>query len=138
MVVWAACGQAAGTPDAPINCEAETRDDELVAGFAKSSGDVTFTLTALSPEPPARNNNEWTMALSDGGAPWTDAVVTAVPFMPAHAHGAGVDVVVTPDGAGNYALTPLRLWMPGLWEVTVRATGGGRNESVVFRPCIRP
>jgi hypothetical protein len=39
--------------------------------------------------------------------------------------------------AGQYTLSPINMWMPGLWEITISATAGDTvDDSVVFRFCI--
>jgi hypothetical protein len=40
-----------------------------------------------------------------------------------------------PD-AGQYKLDPLFLGMPGYWEITVEASAGSTDDSVVYKICI--
>lgn len=125
---------------ATYNCEAETRDEQFLAGMQKvGAGGVTVTLTSATPAPPGRDDNAWTIDVTMGGQPVVGATVKVKPFMPDHQHGTSVQVVVTPDGAtpGRYTLSPINLWMPGLWEITIDVTpAGGTRDSVVFRFCI--
>jgi hypothetical protein len=45
--------------------------------------------------------------------------------------------MVAPAGPpGQYTLSPVNLWMPGVWETTIRATSGATIDSAVFRFCI--
>lgn len=121
------------------NCAAETRAEAFLAGMTKTgAGGVEVTLTSAAPAPPARGDNTWSLSIQYQGAPAADAAVTVTPFMPDHRHGSPITPVVTPSAtAGDYDVTPVNLWMPGLWEITVGATPtGGTQDSVVFRFCI--
>lgn len=123
------------------NCAAETTDDEFVVGLAKvgESQRYEFKLMAADPAPPSRGDNAWTLQLSTMAAPATPvagATLTVTPFMPAHEHGSGKTVEVTPlTEAGQYRLSPVNLWMPGVWETTIRVTGA-EPDRAVFRFCI--
>jgi hypothetical protein len=142
-VATAACGGSnPATPDAgaSYNCAAETRGDTFVAGLEKlgSAGKVDFKLMTAMPAPPARGDNTWVVQLSAAGAPVTGATITATPFMPDHRHGTPITVTVTPTATpGEYTLTPVNLWMPGLWETTIEVTPAGQpKDAAVFRFCI--
>jgi len=143
-LLLAACGNDAAEPDAGYNCEVETRDEEFVAGMTKT-GDLglEFVLVSSQPAPPARFDNTWVLEVHDStGAPLDGATVEVKPFMPDHNHGTSIDTVVTPvDGMpGQYQLEPVNLFMPGVWEVTVKATPAGGSQAdrdqVVFSFCI--
>ena len=57
--------------------------------------------------------------------------------MPAHMHGSGVPVEITPmANPGEYQLKPVNLWMQGVWETTVRATVDPASDATVFKFCI--
>jgi hypothetical protein len=139
-----ACGDQAATPDAGHNCDLDERGEEFLAGMARTGeAGLTFRIVSSDPAPPARGDNTWVLDLTDvGGAPLEDAAVTVTPFMPDHRHGTPIPAVVEPDPAvpGRYHAEPVNLWMPGLWEITLRATpdGGGAAErdQVIFRFCI--
>ena len=145
MLSLAACsgGEMPGD-DEPVNCATETRDDEFVVGLAKTGpgGALEFKLMSANPAPPARDDNTWELQVSSVtggtvGAPVSGASLTVTPFMPDHQHGSGKSVVVEPmSEAGHYMLTPINLWMPGLWETTISAASASGNDSVVFRFCI--
>jgi hypothetical protein len=125
---------------ATYNCEAETRDEEYLAGMQKvGAAGVQVTLVSATPAPPGRDDNTWVIDVAEGGAPLAGATVKVTPFMPDHRHGTSVAVVVTPDPqtTGRFQLAPINLWMPGLWEITIEVTpAGGMRDSVVFRFCI--
>ena len=146
LVVAAACGGGGSTtPDAEVvNCATETRDDTFVVGLEKAgdAGMLDYKLISADPAPPARNDNTWVIqinAMSGGvvGAPVTGATVGVTPFMPDHQHGAGKRVVITPlADPGQYQLSPINMWMPGLWETAIDAQSASGNDTVVFRFCI--
>lgn len=133
-----------GDDDASYNCATETRADTFVVGLEKvgDSAALDFKLMTADPAPPARGDNTWIVqvnAMTSGvvGSPITGASMTVTPFMPDHQHGTPVDVKVMamPD-AGQYQLSPVNMWMPGLWETTITATSAAGTDTVVYRFCI--
>ena len=128
-----------GGDDTTYDCAAETSSDTFLAGMTKTGpGGIEFTLVSSTPAPPSRGDNLWEVALTRAGAPLTGATLEAVPFMPAHQHGPTVPPVVSPGASdGRFEVTPVNMWMPGVWEITLRATpAGGTRDEVVFRFCI--
>ena len=123
------------------NCAEETRADEFVLGLTKAGAQsrLEFKLVSSDPAPPARGDNTMIIQLSTMAAPIqpvSGATMSVTPFMPDHKHGSGKTVTITPmTEAGQYKLEPVNLWMPGLWEVTVRVTGATADEAV-FRFCL--
>lgn len=145
LLLLPACGNGGdGAVDAGYNCEIEMRDEEFVAGMEKVGAEgITFRLVSSSPAPPARFDNTWVLELVDaGGAPLAGAEVEVEPFMPDHNHGTSIDAEVTEDTAviGRYTLDPVNLFMPGVWEVTIRATPAGGTaadrDEAVFTFCV--
>jgi hypothetical protein len=143
LLTVAACGGGeADPPDAGYDCEAEDRDEEFVAGMAKTGANgLTFTLVSSTPAPPARHDNVWVIEIDDAGAPLAGALVEVTPFMPDHRHGTPTPAVVTEDDtAGRYLADPVNLFMSGLWEVTVEATPEGGTvadrDEAVFTFCV--
>jgi hypothetical protein len=45
-------------------------------------------------------------------------------------------VVTELPAPGQYQLSPVNLWMPGLWEITISAISGATTDSAVYRFCI--
>ena len=75
--------------------------------------------------------------VDSGGAPVDGATLEVTPFMPDHGHGTSINAVVTPSGSnGEYDVTPVNMWMPGYWEVTVDIDDQGTADSAVFKVCI--
>jgi hypothetical protein len=146
LVGLGACGGGMDGPadDEPVNCAAETRDDDFAVGLQKTGdgGTLGFTLMTAEPAPPQRGDNAWViqinqMAAGVIGAPVDGADITVSPFMPDHGHPAAKTVIIEPTGnPGEYEMSPINLWMPGLWETTIDATSAGGDDVVVFRFCI--
>lgn len=141
----AACGTDPGHGGGDdVDCATVTGVDTFVVGLEKigGSGLYAFSLMSADPAPPARGNNDWIVqvnAMNAGvvGAPVSDATIKVTPFMPAHQHGTGVPVTITPmTEAGQYQLSPVNLWMQGVWETTIRATVGTSSDSVVYKFCV--
>jgi hypothetical protein len=138
----AACGTH--DPDDEVDCAKVTGTDTFVVGFHKAGalGAIDFKMMSAEPAPPARGDNTWLFeiaSMSSGvvGAPIDGASFVVTPFMPAHEHGAKFRTEITPAGQpGQYTLTPVNLWMPGVWETTVRATSGTTTDSAIFKFCI--
>ncbi|MDQ3368131.1 MAG: FixH family protein [Myxococcota bacterium] len=129
-----------GDDGASYNCAAETRDDEFVVGIEKvgTAGKLTFKLVSATPAPPARNDNTWVLQLSGtGGETVSGAAIVVTPFMPDHQHGTPIAVGVEPMAdPGRYELTPVNMWMPGLWRTTIEASANGETDTAVFAFCI--
>lgn len=139
-----ACTHDHGGGEETVDCTQVSGTDEFVVGLDKpgQAGLLAFQMMSADPAPPQRGDNTWVVQLSElgsggAGAPIDGATLTATPFMPEHQHGSPLRVVVTPAGApGQYTLSPVNLWMPGVWETTIRATSGTTIDSAVFRFCI--
>jgi hypothetical protein len=144
--LWSGCGDGAGTEatDAGLlySCATETRAVHYMANLtlASTSGAFTAVLVESVPGPPAKGTNAWTVKILDAsGAPQDGLTITGVPNMPDHRHPATVRPVVTPieGSAGTYSVTPVYLFMPGYWEVTLTLqVTGGAKDTVVFPVCI--
>jgi len=140
-----ACADNGSTgDDQPVNCALEDRDDDFVVGLSKvgDGAALGFSLMTADPAPPARGDNTWVVQINQmtngvAGAAVTDATLTVTPFMPDHGHPAGKTVKIEPTGVdGQYQLSPINLWMPGLWEITIDTSSASGDDSVVFRFCI--
>ncbi|HTL32815.1 MAG TPA: FixH family protein [Kofleriaceae bacterium] len=142
-VALAACGGDDGTTD-EVDCTKVTGADTFTVGLDKvgTSGAMDFKLMNATPAPPARGDNTWTVQISTMasgvvGAPIDGAMLQVTPFMPAHQHGSPIQVQITPGTtAGEYNLEPVNLWMPGVWETTIRATSSTTTDTAVYKFCI--
>ena len=139
----AACGGDDGTTEDPVDCS-KVSADTFVVGLEHmgSAGSLDFKLMSATPSPPTRGDNTWvvqinSMASGVVGAPVDGAMLQVTPFMPAHQHGSPIQVQITPGTtAGEYNLTPVNLWMPGVWETTIRATSASTTDSAIYKFCI--
>jgi hypothetical protein len=140
--VLAACGGDDGTEET-VDCTKVTGADTFVVGLEKmgTSGNLDFRMMSATPAPPARGDNTWEFqisSMSSGvvGAPIDGAMLQVTPFMPAHQHGSPIQVEITAGTNGMYTLAPVNLWMPGVWETTIRATSASTTDSSVYKFCI--
>lgn len=127
-------------------CASETRADAYSAGLEKTStsGNLVVRLLESQPGPPQKGDNTWTLQLRNGaGSPLTGATLNVTPYMPDHGHGTPIQAVSRelqpPTAAGQYSTSPINLFMPGLWQVTITATpttAPQTPESVMFPFCI--
>jgi hypothetical protein len=146
LVGAAACGSSGSSaPDGPFDCSQVTGTDTFVVGLDHhgDAGALDFKMMSADPAPPARDDNTWVIevsSMSSGvvGNPVAGLSIMAIPYMPAHQHGSPKQVIVTPSTSspGQYTLSPVNMWMPGVWETTITATQGSTTDSTVFRFCI--
>ena len=118
-----------------VTCQNDSRVDTYVANLTKtsSSGQMKVTLVASDPAPPVRGNNTWSVKVTDGaGGAVNGASLAVTPFMPDHGHGTSVKAAINAKGDGVYEITPLYLFMPGVWKITI-ANG---TDSVDFFFCV--
>jgi len=143
LFATAGCGGGSATPDATgmlSSCDTETRAPKYMPNFSVTSNSGAFTAVLVEsvPGPPVRYTNDWTVRILDAsGNPVSGLAFTALPKMPDHTHPTNVVPVVTDKGGGVYDLSPVYLFMPGYWTVTLTlplASGG--TDDVVFPVCI--
>lgn len=135
-----ACSSDDGTDDnSVVDCANEDRADVYAAGMSKlGENGMEIVLVSADPTPPARGDNAWTLQVLENGTPTDGLTLDIVPFMPDHGHGTPKIAEIAPaDSDGMYDVTPVNLWMPGLWEITVSASDDqGLIDSAVFAFCI--
>jgi hypothetical protein len=144
----AACGTNAPADDdggGEVDCSMVQGVDTFVVPLKKAgaNGNVEFQMLSIDPAPqPARGDNTWVVQINEMasgvvGSPMDGATFEVTPFMPAHQHGTPVEVQITPAGQpGQYTLSPVNLWMPGVWETTISVTSGSTTDHAVYRFCI--
>ncbi len=79
------------------------------------------------------------MQVLDGkGAPVNGATIVTSGFMPDHNHGTSTIPQVTAKGQdGTYEITPMILFMPGVWKITFKVTAaGGVADSAEVTFCV--
>jgi hypothetical protein len=133
-----------GDPDADtfIPCDDDPRAEHYAPSMQKTGpkGQITVTLLSSDPGPPIKGVNTWKVLVTESGkTPQAGVTMKVVPFMPDHGHGTNLKPAITPlADVGQYQVTPLYLFMAGLWEVTLNVTTTtGSQDAVVFRFCIQ-
>lgn len=124
---------------ATISCANDPRKDTYTANLEKAgaSGVYRFTLLSATPAPPIRGTNSWSLRLTDtSGAVLSGATVDISPYMPDHGHGPSVKAAATEEGDHSYTVAPLYFFMPGLWQVTFKASVADKSDTAVFTFCV--
>jgi len=136
----AACGgSSTGSADSGdvVNCQSDPRVLVYAPNVSVQSQAKTmkFTLVQSSPAPPARGTDTWKIHVTDANATALPSLTLAAkPFMPDHGHGPAVTPSVAVNGGGDYTVTNLYFFMPGVWQVTFTAQGS--TDSTVFTFCV--
>jgi len=111
--------------------------DVLTVGLEKTGMDQRFSarLLGTTPAPPSIGDNSWQLEILDSeGTPVEGAIIRAGSWMPDHFHGSAIIGQSTEEGSGIYTVSPIDLFMPGLWEITFHIEDSrGVKDSVVFK-----
>jgi hypothetical protein len=110
-----------------VSCDDDSRVDHYTANLKKpgQKGLYTFQLSQSDPAPPAKGNNSFVVKIAgaDGAAVTGDLRVAL--RMPDHMHGTSIKPVVTFDAATqSYTVTPLYLFMAGVWRIELDLYAG--------------
>ena len=101
------------------------------------SGNLQIAAT-FEPDPPQVGQNAMHIEVHDlAGLPVDGARVVVDPQMPSMGHGSTEEAVVEALGEGRYDAFPVTLFMPGDWEVTVRATTAEDQGTRAFAVNVR-
>lgn len=134
-------GQGGGTTTAPSGCADDPRVQTYSFGLESTSleGALTARFLDADPAPPAKGDNVWRLKLEDTtGAPVDDATLSFQATMPDHGHSSTVVPEITFEGDGTYELSPVNLFMPGVWEITLDVSPpAGAVQSVRFTFCVQ-
>jgi hypothetical protein len=145
-----ACGgsgdeQPAPAPAPTVSCEADPRLDSYAGELDKSGqlGVLSFRFFDLAPSPPAKGNNTFHVQVSDAAGDLMQGDLRVDLRMPDHGHGTSVEPAISLDPAlGTYTVTPLYLFMPGVWRLEFEAFAGASMpgesmiDSVVLHFCV--
>jgi hypothetical protein len=116
------CGGSSSSPDAGdvVNCQ----NDPRVATYAppvtvtSSAGGLKMSLVKSDPAPPARGNDTWDLHVTNAGGTAMPGLSLGVKtLMPDHGHGSPTTPTISDKGGGDYQVTPLYLFMPGVWHI---------------------
>jgi hypothetical protein len=143
------CGNSSGgsgnpentTPDAGdlITCQFDPRVMNYASGLTvtSTSGDYKYVLLNSNPAPPARGTDTWTIQITNAsGQAQAGLAASVLPFMPDHGHGSSVNATVTANADGTYTVTPLYLFMPGVWRVGFSVPANQQSDVGNFFFCI--
>ena len=122
--LFVACGgsSSSGGDDAgEVNCQNDPRVLTYAPNVSVTStaGGTKYALVS-SPAPPAKGNDTWTLHVTNAssGQPMAGLNLGIKTLMPDHGHGSPTTPAITDKGGGDYTVTPLYLFMPGVWQIT--------------------
>lgn len=123
------CGGAsepapAPAPGADVSCTDDPRLDTYAGELDKAGeqGLLSFRFFDLEPAPPAKGSNTFHVQVSDVAGDIMQGELRVDLRMPDHGHGTSVEPVVSFDAASAaYTITPLFLFMPGVWRLEFEA-----------------
>src|SRR5450432_1105345 len=127
-----------------VSCVDDTRVDHYMANLKKPGlkGVYTFQLSQSDPAPPAKGSNAFVLKITGADGMATGGELLVSLKMPDHGHGTSVKPVVTFDTTTNsYTVTPLYLFMAGVWRIQFDAYAGDPDagpptDSAVFFFCV--
>jgi hypothetical protein len=114
------------------SCTNDTRVDTYTAAMerAGSKGILTFQLVSSEPAPPAKGNNTFQVVVKDSDGMPLGGTLGIDLEMPDHGHGTSVTPVVSLDaGSDAYKITPVYLFMPGVWRVELDFYGDSGTDA---------
>ncbi len=133
----AATNQAETMSDTEPHCAG--RGDVLADLTLESAGGEELSLLEYSPNPPHVGDNSWLIQLNDRDGSALSGVAESMlvtPFMPDHGHGTPVAVGVVEETTGEYRLSPINTFMPGLWQITLEFSAGNDTEQFSIDVCV--
>lgn len=124
----------------PSACANDPRAQVYAVGVESKSQDGSMTIAFMDadPAPPAKGNNMWTVKITNAKGESVDgAKIVTTSYMPDHGHTSPIKPQSVPMGDGVYQVSPVNLFMPGVWEVTLTvAAPGEKDQAVKFTFCI--
>jgi hypothetical protein len=125
-----------GTGPNTVSCTDDPRLDVYTDDMQKEGelGELGFRFSDFVPAPPAKGSNTFHVQMTDAaGAVVTDGLEVDL-IMPDHGHGTSIEPVISLESAsGIYSVTPLFLFMPGVWRITFGTSSGADGAAVVDR-----
>jgi hypothetical protein len=136
----AACGGGSSMADAgQVNCQTDSRVFTYAPNLTVDSANkaLKFVLVQSDPAPPARGNDTWTLHVTNAsGQAMANLGLSVQTLMPEHGHGSSVTPTITDKGVGDYTVTPLYLFMPGVWRIRF-FPAATPNETADFWFCVQ-
>jgi hypothetical protein len=133
----------ADDPGSTVSCSSDPRLDTYAGGLNKPGelGVLSFHFSDITPDPPAKGSNTFHVQVSDASGAAMQGKLGVDLNMPDHGHGTSVKPVSTLDPAtGSFTVTPLYLFMPGVWRIRFDAyaadTDASPLDSVTLHFCV--
>lgn len=122
LLALAACGGGSSSADAGdvVNCASDSRVTTYKPNMTITSktGGMKVTLVSSDPSPPAKAVNTWSLHVTDGsGTAMPSVPLNVDTLMPDHGHKSTTIPQISNKGGGDYGVTLLDLFMPGVWHV---------------------
>jgi hypothetical protein len=119
-------------PEGSVDC---SNDARLVGGVGADTngerGVLSFRLSQLEPSPPAKGNNTFHLEVIDSAGSPVEKDLRVDLRMPDHGHGTSVKPRISFDPTTEqYTVTPLYLFMPGVWRIQLEAYDPGAAAPV--------
>lgn len=117
-------------PAGTVSCAEDERIDTYTANLDKPGalGVLSFRFSDLTPAPPAKGANTFHVRVTDASGANMQGDLHVALTMPDHGHGTQVKPVVSFDAAsGEYTVTPLYLFMAGVWRIEFDAYAGSAD-----------
>jgi hypothetical protein len=123
-----------GLPVGEVSCDDDSRVDTYTAHLAKAgAAGLKFEIQSSDPAPPAKGGDTFVVKITDANGQAMTGDLSADLYMPDHGHGTTVEPVITFDPAtSTYTLTPLYLFMPGVWRVRLTAYAGSADAGTAI------
>ena len=115
-----------------VSCLNDPRVDSYVAGLQKkgTAGAIVFRIDRSDPAPPAKGANTFVLQLFDNTGAHAAVHLGVSLLMPDHGHGTSVVPAITLDSATqSFTVTPLYLFMAGVWRIDFQAFATGVDAS---------
>jgi YtkA-like len=142
LALAAACGGGGGSQSNPdggevVNCTNDSRVATYAPNLTVTSagGGLKFVLVSSDPAPPTKGVDTWAIRVTDAsGTPQSGLSLSVLPSMPDHGHVSPVTPKVDSKGNGNYMVSNIYFFMPGVWKITF--TSASPNDTAAFLFCI--
>ncbi len=133
---------AGGTSSNVVSCTDDARLDVYTDNMQKAGegGRLDFRFSDFVPAPPAKGSNTFDVQVTDSSGAVVSGGLEVELVMPDHGHGTSIEPSISLDAAsGIYTVTPLYLFMPGVWRITfaaVSSEAAAPLDSVDLHFCI--
>jgi hypothetical protein len=130
-----ACQNSPITPGSDV--DVSPFQTNMAALSSDSSVQVVLVESNPSP-PPVAVQTTWTIQVNDGsGNPLPNATVAVpLPYMPFHGHYTDQTPTVQQGSNGQWTISDLYFFMPGVWQITIQVTNNGAQEDALFHLCL--